>query len=310
MKSRPGKWGLMTTRPARIAVVVVVACGAYLFGLYSYSRDLWPIPAFRTIVGKVNPLAGTYDGFGRLVGHPSKIGAVCPRQSADTAVLLAIGQSNIANHATTRVISRHPGAVFNYFGGQCYAASSPLLGATGEEGEFLTFLADKLISDGVYKVVVIVSSGISGSPISRWQRDGDLNAMLAATLRDVSGRYRVTEVIWHQGESDFMNAMSARSYEASFSSLVDTLVESGVRAPVFVAIATRCAANWSGDNPTASGQRAILEKSGVHLGANTDTLVGDADRRSDGCHFGQDGQVKTAASYAEAIKKVRASIGR
>ncbi|MBX9947048.1 MAG: sialate O-acetylesterase [Reyranella sp.] len=310
MKRHSGKLRLTAVRAARIATVVAVACGAYLLGLYSYPRNLWPIPALRTFAGKVNPPAGTYDGFGRLVGHPSKTKVDCPRQSEDTAVLLAIGQSNVANHAAARVVSRNPDAVFNYFDGHCYTASSPLLGATGEEGEFLTLLADKLISDGVYKVVVIASSGISGSVISRWQRDGDLNAMLAATLQDISNRYRVTEVVWHQGESDFKNATSARNYETSFSSLVDTLVENGVQAPVFVAIATRCTAVWRDDNPTARGQRAILEKKGVYLGANTDALVGDDARRSDGCHLGQDGQVRTAASYAEAIKNVRASIGR
>jgi Carbohydrate esterase, sialic acid-specific acetylesterase len=122
-------------------------------------------------------------------------------------VLLIIGQSNSANHADKKFTTQFPQSVFNYFEGKCYIASSPLLGATGEGGEFITPLADKLISVGAYKSVVIVSSGIGGTPISRWQKDGDLNEMLLSTLKRANQKYKITHVIWHQGESDCGNSI-------------------------------------------------------------------------------------------------------
>ena len=166
-------------------LLIAVAGGAWLLGLYTY-------PLLRRINAVVEPalMSGTYDEIGRLVAYPGKTKVDCPAQGEGMGVLLALGQSNAANHASERVLTRHPGAVLNYFEGACFAAASPLLGASAEKGEFITLLADKLVSEGVYKSVVIVSAGIGSSPIARWQRDGDLNDRLKATLKELSTRYR------------------------------------------------------------------------------------------------------------------------
>lgn len=117
---------------------------------------------------------GHYDAVGRLTNFPNKLRVNCPKQTDETAVLLVIGQSNSANHAEKKYTTKNPTKVFNYYEGKCYVASSPLLGATGEEGEFITPLSDKLIANGTYKKVVIISADYGGSSISRWQKDGDL----------------------------------------------------------------------------------------------------------------------------------------
>ena len=111
-----------------LLIVVVAAC-AYLFGLYSYPRALWPVSLLRDAKNTTLSI-GVYDDYGRLVAYPGKAEVPCPLQAAGTAVILAIGQSNVANHADQRITTRHPGAAVNYFGGKCYVAASPLLGAT------------------------------------------------------------------------------------------------------------------------------------------------------------------------------------
>ncbi len=282
-------------------LLIAVAGTAWMLGLWTY-------PLLRRINTVVEPalMSGTYDEIGRLVAYPGKTKVDCPAQGKGMGVLLAIGQSNAANHASQRVVTRHPGAVLNYFEGTCFAAASPLLGASAEKGEFLTLLADKLVSDGVYRSVVIVSAGIGSSPIARWQRDGDLNEKLKATLKELSARYKVTDVVWHQGESDFDYSTSTKVYLKSFASLLETLTESGINAPVFTAIATRCMAGTPGGNPVAAAQRALVDNKRIFLGADTDNLLSAADRQSGTCHFTESGQVKTAASYAEAIRKHRA----
>jgi len=284
-------------------VAVILVC---LLAWQAWTLHLWPTDLMRRIVRLP---VGTYSPEGRLVAYPGKAEVPCPQQDEKTAVILAIGQSNIANHAAARVTSRHPGSVLNFHAGRCYAASSPLLGASGEEGEFLTLLADRIVSAGIYRTVVLVPLGVGASPIARWQRGGDLNAVLLSAVRALETRYQVTEVVWHQGESDYATGTSASRYAASFDSLADTLRESGVRAPVFIAIATRCGSDGTKDNPTADGQRAILKRDGVHLGANTDALLDEKDRR-DGCHMSASGQEKTAASFAEAIGGLRGAIPR
>ena len=282
-----------------------VAVGSYLFGLYSYPRALWPASVLRGL-GDSARAAGVRDDYGRLVGWPGKIEEACPAQTERTGVLLAIGQSNVANHAARRVTTRHGRKVLNFFAGKCTIAASPLLGATGDGGEFLTVLADRLVDDGVYDTVVIVSSGIGASPISRWQAGGDLNAMLVATLRDLAGHYRVTDVVWHQGESDFDRATTSAAYAAAFASLVATLRQSGVEAPIYIAVSTRCGPAWRADNPVARAQRGLAVDGRIHVAADTDALLASEDRYDD-CHFSESGQRKVATAYAAAIRRVRQS---
>jgi hypothetical protein len=280
-----------------------VAIGSYLFGLYSYPRALWPASKLRGL-GDSARTAGVRDDYGRLVAYPGKIEAACPAQTERTGVLLAIGQSNVANHAAARITTRHGRKVLNFFAGKCSIAASPLLGATGDGGEFLTMLADRLVDDGVYDTVIIVPAGVGGTPISRWQAGGDLNAMLTMTLRELAGRYRVTDVVWHQGESDFANATTSEAYAAAFASLVATLAQDGVVAPVFSAVATRCGPSWRADNPVARAQRGLAADGRIHVAADTDALLAPEDRY-DECHFSESGQRKTATAYATAIRRFR-----
>ncbi len=254
---------------------------------------------------------GKFDNFKRLISYPNKLQVACPTQTDETAVLLIIGQSNSANHAQKKYTTENPTKVFNYFKGKCYVASSPLLGATGDEGEFITPLADKLIANGTYKSVVIISSGIHGSLISRWQKDGDLNEMLLETLEEVKSKYKVNNIIWHQGESDYSQHTSSKLYENSFRSLLNTIKQKGVMAHTYIAVATKCGfdATWTYENPTAIGQKSLIDNENIFIGANTDTLLEKIDRINLGdCHFSQSGQEKTSTAFSDAISKSKKSI--
>jgi len=191
---------------------MLAVAGGLLFGLYSYPLGIWPAPLIRGALfgdDSSQRLRGTYGEAGRLVAFPGKAEVPCPASGPDTAVVLAIGQSNIANHLEKRVTSRHRGEVVNFFIGKCYRAASPLLGATGEEGEFLTLLGDRLVDDGAYRNVVIVSSAIGASGIAMWRKGGVLNGLLLHVLNGLPPGYRVTEVLWLQGETDSGDVASA-----------------------------------------------------------------------------------------------------
>lgn len=249
---------------------------------------------------------GTFGEAGRLIAYPGKTEVKCPAPGPDTAVVLAIGQSNIANQAENRIISHYSREVVNFFEGKCYRAESPLLGATAEEGEFLTLLGDRLVDDGAYRNVVIVTSAVGASEIARWRKGGELNGLMLHALTGLLPGYRVTQMLWVQGEADYAIGTAPALYTDDFHSLLGTLSAGGVTAPVFIAIATRCVSSWKPDNPIAAAQRALVDNRHVFLGADTDALVGTADRRPDGCHFGGRGQVKAADAFVSAIEKVRA----
>lgn len=160
----------------------------------------------------------TTGSFDRVIAAAGKRVVPCPKQDESTAVLLVFGQSNSANHAERSHQSRHPGKVVNFFDGKCYEAGSPLLGADGTMGESFTLLGDLLVQAGIYKKVVLVSTGIGGTEIGRWKQGGDLNAMLLGVVDGVRPHYRFTHLLWHQGESDAEHT-SAEEYTRSFRSM-------------------------------------------------------------------------------------------
>jgi hypothetical protein len=218
--------------------------------------------------------------------------------------LLIVGQSNTGNHAGQRYESDYGSRVVNLWDGKCYAAESPLLGTTGSWGESWTLLANKLIKKGLAEQVVLIPAGIGGTSISRWQEGGDLNRMLIEGLRGMNSKYKVTQVLWHQGESDYLEKTSEHEYAESFISLVGTLRKQGVTAPVYISVASKCGIDrsWSRSNPVASAQHRLADPAKrFFAGPDTDSLLNKVDRFDD-CHFAGSGQEKFADAWVEAIK--------
>lgn len=219
-------------------------------------------------------------------------------------VLLVAGQSNSANFAEKKYATNYPNRVLNYHNGECFVAESPLLGSTGENGEFITLLADKLIKSGAYESVVIISTGFDGSHISRWEDGGDLNHILLETISKIK-KYKINIFIWHQGESDFRLSTSSKIYYKSFHSLINSLEQQGVYPKTFISIATKCGfnPNWHANNPTALGQTLLIDNRKIFLGANTDKIITESDRQPDNCHLSASGQELTARTFAQSILK-------
>jgi hypothetical protein len=97
-------------------------------------------------------------------------------------------------------------------------------GPTNTRGEYWTQLGNLLIASGKYDNVVIAPLAFSGSEVARWMRGGDFNGLLVETARQLQNAgYRVTDVLWTQGEADYVKGTSTEAYIARFLSMVDTL---------------------------------------------------------------------------------------
>lgn len=301
-------------RKIAIALVVFVIGALGVFAGFSAASLFEPYRP-PTRVGLAPSIAAPetgereFDSFGRLIFDAAKTQVECPGQSDRVAVLLVAGQSNASNSAEGMFSTKYPWNVVNFFDGKCYAAASPLLGAENEKGEFITPLADALVSSGTFSHVVIVSTGVGGSRASQWSAGGDLGALLSETLTNVAASgYQVTETIWHQGEADFIYDTTGEAYSASFLSFADTVEAAGVTGPIFMSIASRCNApslggiEWTPANQIADAQRALIDGRRILLGVDTDELLTDFDRR-DGCHLSDSGQLKVAAALANSIRQ-------
>ena len=296
----------------RLLIALGVMAMAYGLGAYSHPRGWWPLSWLRQAqhwLQQKQPNAYAVDRYGRFADVSKKTQVQCPVQTADTAVILVVGQSNAANHGEHLNASRHANRVLNHWNGRCYQAASPLLGATGIEGEYITALADELIDSQQVGTVLIHSVAVTGTPIARWKAGGDLNRELLSDLKALSVMYAVTDVIWHQGESDYANQTSADSYQRSFHSMRQSLAQAGVLAPIWLVGASKCGFDpqWHSGNPVAQAH-SLLNQSPDHvrMAISTDAVFEAKDRRADGCHLSQSGQQKLAYTLAQAVLNHRA----
>ena len=282
---------------------LIMSCGATLaFGLYAGNKQVWPVPQLRQLVTAQAQRLGRMDQFGRLLSYPGKIEITCPIQDETTAVLLLVGQSNAGNHQAQRYQSADD-RVVNFVDGRCYRAASPLLGATGQEGETWTLLGNKLVQSGLYRTVILIPTAVGGSSVRRWAEGGDLNAMLVTVIRAVKSRYTINAVLLDQGAADFALGTPEGQYRSDLKSMIDTVRAQGVHAPFFI---TRCSVggpNWTEDNPVARAQASLADsRSAVFDGPNTDRDVTRLDRY-DGYHFGASGQEKFASAWMRLLRE-------
>lgn len=280
----------------------ILAVTTFVGGAYLETKGSGPVQALRKFKQQIfstdqqSYLGPKFDKFERLVYFPGKVETRCPEQSHKTQVLLLVGQSNAANHAGQRFSSDFGDRIVNYFNGKCYKASSPLLGASGMMGESWVLLSNKMIAQGLADNVVIVTTAIGSTSISKWAKGGELNPMLSDAIDELrKDGFKVTRVVWHQGESDFIPAKTkTEDYKTMFHSVVSTMREHGIEAPIYVSIATfdESYEGWSVNNPTATAQRELPNSgSGIYKGVDTDHLVTFRDRY-DGTHFSASGQEK------------------
>ncbi|QIG70423.1 putative acetylesterase protein [Rhizobium phage RHph_N28_2] len=300
----------------KLTVALAAVIAMYLLGGMSARHDIFPWPQLsalkKTAVGEKPPAPSryTFDDKKRLIADESKTVVTCPVQTDRTAVLLLLGQSNAANHGGQRHRSNYGARVVNAFDKRCFIAASPLLGSTDTLGEYWTLLGNKLIESGQNDSVVLAPLAYSGSEVARWATGGDLNLMLVDTVKQLQDSgYRITSVLWVQGEADLVLGTTTEAYQERFLSMVDTLRQHGVEAPVYISVASRCLEPSNGgfkehipDNPVVRAQLALSRSGhGIREGVDSDALL-DGDDRYDDCHFGGSGGEKASQAWLDLLR--------
>ncbi|PDS76035.1 sialate O-acetylesterase [Rhizobium sp. L43] len=299
-----------------LAVGAAALITMYFLGGTSARHEIFPWPqlsALKKMVGgekAAAPSRYTFDDKGRLIGDETKTAVTCPAQTDRTSVLLILGQSNAANDGGQRHRSNYGLSVVNAFDKRCFIAASPLLGSTDTKGEYWTLLGNSLIASGQYDSVVLAPLAYSGSEVARWAKGGDLNPVLVDTVKQLQeSGYRITGVLWVQGEADLVLGTTAQAYQDHFMSMVDTLRQNGVEAPVYISIASKCLEPSNGgfkehipDNAVVRAQLALSKSGhGIREGVNSDTLL-DGDDRYDDCHIGGSGAEKLSQAWLNLLR--------
>ena len=221
---------------------------------------------------------------------------------ANALVLLALGQSNAANHglpgpSTLRI------PMVSAEG--CLWAGDPLPGGTGHGGSIWSRLPAALAAQAELQPVVISVLAVDASSLADWTRAGSpLRARLEYHLD------RMTQlglppalVLWHQGEAEASRGTTAESYRDGLQSLAG--IVQGRLGPVRLLLARTTICRNAGNDALhlAIGQQIA---SATPFGAGPDLdLSLSPHERHDGCHLNAQGLAHAAALWASAIRLER-----
>ncbi len=284
-----------------IALLFITAVTlSYFYGLISHKHRLPPFPQLLYLKDRLMPeTIGFSDTGGRKKVPCGDV------RGGRTMVALAFGQSNSGNHGETLYAPKK--AVFNFFNGRCYRAADPLLGATGDGGSVWTRLGDLLVGQGLYDRVVFISIGVGTTTIDQWATGGYLHRrILKAIEQSRASGLEITHLFWVQGGSEPRtrgDRDNREHYRKCFNDMIGSIRARGVKAPVYIGIATYTDTGPIPDIADAQRELADQEKK-IYVGADNDVLYEDPENRWEGVHLSHRGLQLCSQAWFEAIRRV------
>lgn len=218
-------------------------------------------------------------------------------------VILALGQSNAANHgAPAAPAGLAPVPLITE--GQCTMAVDPLAGATGAGGSIWWRLLNRLSAQTPHRLWVVSVLGVDATSLHDWTDPrSPLRSRLLQQLAFMQAVGLPPQwVLWQHGEADAQLGTSSQAYAEGLDQLAATLAQAGSSAPILLARSTVCRSVPNGSIRSAVQSRA-KDNPRFQLGPDTDTLLGNT-LRSDGCHFSESGLDRAAQLWQESITSV------
>ena len=258
----------------------------------------------------------SYDGAEPIYGPiPDAVGrqlVPCVTEAKRTSVIITLGQSNAANFAAGHYRAQADVSNFNLYDGRCYRAIDPLLGASGDGGNFATRLGDILILRGFAERIVLAPIGMGNTRIEDWSLGGVFkNRILVLIRRLWEAGISPNLILWQQGEGNASDVdPGGRNYRRHLLEVVQTFRNYGISAPFMIALCTVCGDPHPNpvlriiryllrQNARAGQRRAVSCEFGTFLGPDTDR-IGREDR-FDRCHMSESGVQKQAEMWADSI---------
>ncbi len=214
---------------------------------------------------------------------------------------IAFGQSNSTDSGIGQRTIIHPKVFTIKSDGTCAYAQDPLSDTWfAGVGSAWTRLGSRLVNDGIYDAVLLLSVGVSGTGIEKWIPAGDYHYRIQDAISLVQGKdFTITNLLWHQGETDSGIGTTKADYKTMFHQMLNNVRQNEANAPIYVAVATFC-----GGDSNATIQQAQTElvdpSQDIYAGPNTDSL--GSEYRYDGCHFNEIGLERHADLWFDILK--------
>lgn len=214
-------------------------------------------------------------------------------------VVLAIGQSNAANHGV--LASGGAQQVALVAEGQCILAADPLPGGTGRGASIWQRVPQYFSRLEPHTPLLMAVIGVDATSIEDWVGENSpLGSRLENQVKSMAALGLLPNLIlWQQGGADARLGTTAAAYSAGLDKLLKILDQAGSNAPIVMARSTVCRSS-----PYTAVRYAVEAKAAnnprFRLGPDTDTLLGTG-LRPDGCHFSAQGLERAAQLWADTI---------
>ncbi len=225
-------------------------------------------------------------------------------------VFVTSGQSNSVCSGSQPMKADDRVSTFN--GSEWRQGSDPQLGFTNDlraGGSPWPVMATTLSK--LYDVPVAVTlCGYGGQPVRMWQVDGDHYVAIKQAMSHV-GKNGCAAILWHQGESDSIEATPATKYADMLSKMIDTSrADAGWKVPWVIAKASYIGVldgqegEMAKRNPVIAGQEAVCDGKSTFIGPTTDDMTGPRYRREDKAHFNVRGLNLHGQRWADSLTKI------
>jgi Carbohydrate esterase, sialic acid-specific acetylesterase len=271
-----------------------------LFGL-DLSRSEYGTPS-DIVLGPMDTYEKLDQGWFSVHDPAGRQQSIIDRNPRRVAVIVIIGQSNAANHGTGKYVARHQVDNFNLYDGKCYHAQDPLLGASGDGGNFASRLGDKLIDADLFDRVILAPIAMGGTMVEQWAEEGMFNRRIPAVVRRLHDAGLSADfILWQQGEGNQgVGDIGGRQYRKNLLEVIRTFRRCGAAAPFFVSLTTTCGGPHPNAENIRAGQKSVVNPTAaIYQGADTDTI--GLEHRWDTCHFNEVGLDMVASLWLEVI---------
>lgn len=253
------------------------------------------------IIGQRPSYDGTETIYGPIPDASGKKQVPCA-ELANQTIIVTLGQSNAANFGAGLYRTEGDVVNFNLYDGRCYWAADPLVGASGDGGNFATRLGDVLIRRGFADRIVVAPIAMGNTSVEHWSARGIFNSRILVVIRRLHDAGLTPDLIlWQQGEGNAGDDdPGGTNYRRHLLEVVQTFRDYGVQAPFLIALCTLCGDPHPNAENARAGQRSAVDRQfGTFLGPDTDQI--GHEYRFDGCHMSEIGLQKQAEMWAEAI---------
>lgn len=153
------------------------------------------------------------------------------------------------------------------------------------------------------EVIGLIPSAVGGTPLQRWQKNGDLYAQALARTRIAMEKGTLHGILWHQGENDALAMDWAQSYGTRFAQMIrDLRADLGMGDIPFVAGKL---GTFLDPQPEYRGAKLVNEAVAgvVREVPNTGWVSSDGlAHKGDALHFNSEALIEFGKRYARSMQ--------